>query len=94
MTTAKCVRCGKPAAGFASINGQRFCHGDLVRPSCYERQNFDDAFPDNPPSDLLPRSVRLSSAQVELMKELFERCRDANVNVGPSSGGSGRTETP
>ena len=29
-----CASCGKPATGFAMINGERFCHPD-EGPSCY-----------------------------------------------------------
>ena len=29
-----CAACGKPAEGFAMINGERFCHPD-EGPSCY-----------------------------------------------------------
>lgn len=33
----ECARCGRVAEGFASIGGERFCHGDAhPRPSCYE----------------------------------------------------------
>lgn len=38
-----CARCGKdPAEGWATINGQRYCHGE-ERPSCYERALWEQA---------------------------------------------------
>lgn len=36
-----CSRCGKPAEGVAEINGDRYCHGDNQRPSCYERESWE-----------------------------------------------------
>jgi hypothetical protein len=41
-----CGRCGKPAAGYAFINGVRYCHGDgdLEYPhavTCYEIRGMD-----------------------------------------------------
>lgn len=34
-----CANCGtNPAHGFATLNGERYCHGDDdPRPTCYER---------------------------------------------------------
>lgn len=45
MPTA-CARCGKdPADGLATINDDRYCHGEET-PSCYEiaQQTRDNAF--------------------------------------------------
>lgn len=40
--TARCVRCGKPPTGFATINDARYCHGDAdERPTCYEAATID-----------------------------------------------------
>ena len=34
----KCALCRKPATGLASINGERYCHGDHdAEPTCYMR---------------------------------------------------------
>lgn len=38
-----CARCGEPAAGFATIGEERYCHGD-ASPSCYERQQWGDSY--------------------------------------------------
>lgn len=32
-----CARCGREAEGFATINNERYCHGDK-KPSCYEEE--------------------------------------------------------
>lgn len=34
--TPACYLCGRPAAGLASINDVRYCHGDGPAPTCYE----------------------------------------------------------
>lgn len=34
--TSRCPQCGEEPAGYANIDGVRYCHGD-ERPSCYER---------------------------------------------------------
>lgn len=39
-----CTRCSKPAAGVADINGQRYCHGDHERPTCYMQEQLDRAW--------------------------------------------------
>lgn len=37
MSAPACARCGNPATGYATINDDRYCHGDEPRPSCYEQ---------------------------------------------------------
>lgn len=32
-----CGLCGNVAAGFASVSGVRYCHGEDDSPTCYER---------------------------------------------------------
>ena len=32
-----CALCGNVAQGFATIDGDRYCHGDDERPTCYMR---------------------------------------------------------
>lgn len=39
---ATCARCGKPATGYAEINGKRYCH-DGEGATCYMLQSWDDA---------------------------------------------------
>lgn len=38
----RCHACGRtPAAGFASVNGARYCHGDNdPTPTCYSRNTW------------------------------------------------------
>ena len=41
MRDAKCGLCGNKATGLASINGQRYCHGDAdTEPTCYEKAQW------------------------------------------------------
>lgn len=42
MSDPTCGLCGKPATGLASINEQRYCHGDEFSsaPSCYMRASW------------------------------------------------------
>jgi hypothetical protein len=44
MGDTLCRRCGAPAAGYAAIDGQRYCHGDNEQPTCYMRQSWDESF--------------------------------------------------
>ncbi len=42
--TTRCARCGKdPVEGFAELNGERYCHGDTVGPTCYMEAQADHA---------------------------------------------------
>lgn len=50
-TGVPCARCGRPAAGHAFINEDRYCHGDEQRPSCYERQLSRNILDDRLPID-------------------------------------------
>lgn len=34
-----CVRCGRVAVGSARINSDRYCHGDFIKPTCYEKES-------------------------------------------------------
>lgn len=36
-----CASCGKPAQGFATIDDQRYCHGDGERPTCYMQEMWE-----------------------------------------------------
>lgn len=38
-----CARCGCVAEGHAEIDGERYCHGDGRRPSCYELESEERA---------------------------------------------------
>lgn len=35
-----CARCGEPAAGFATIGDDRYCHGDNEQPTCCMRESW------------------------------------------------------
>ena len=41
--TPTCARCGKPAEGFARINGKAYCHGDGDERyvTCYQHVSWD-----------------------------------------------------
>lgn len=38
-----CARCGQEAKGSATINGDRYCHDDSQKPSCYELTLWEGA---------------------------------------------------
>jgi hypothetical protein len=43
MSDETCARCGaNPAAGYATIGEQRYCHGDGQQPTCYMRSSWDE----------------------------------------------------
>lgn len=51
MSDVRCTFCGNPATGFATINDNRYCHGDDdCEPTCYESAQWAMS---NPPADLL-----------------------------------------
>jgi hypothetical protein len=62
----KCARCGKRATGFATINDDRYCHGDNdPEPTCYmrgpvdkERDTLSDV-PSPPLSDIIHNEENL-----------------------------------
>lgn len=46
-----CIRCGKRAAGYATINDDRLCH-EGKSPTCYELQSWEDSGADHFMADL------------------------------------------
>lgn len=64
--TTRCAHCGKdPAEGLATIDDERYCHGDWQEsPTCYEIAG--QRLPDDRPSfhDLLARYVARHACEV------------------------------
>lgn len=58
----KCKRCGKDAEGYATIDEDRYCHGE-TKPSCYELTSREQS------AELLQEYVdRVKSLRDELRK--------------------------
>lgn len=45
-----CPRCLGPVRGFATINGERFCHPDIVGRTCYTEESYERTMARRPAS--------------------------------------------
>lgn len=63
-----CVLCGRdPAAGFATINGERYCHGDVdPEPTCYMEATYIQAISGGQPSPVGAEEQRKTMGVVSL----------------------------